>query len=125
MKNKIKHIVFILLCLFLALIAEKAIPHSHIESIGLVIPDWDRDSNEDSSHHEEESESLHYSFYQLSSFDYSFNEIVYIQFFHVNCNQIKRPESIKIADYNILPKVLINILFIVHTYSSKAPPFYC
>ena len=122
MNKKRGHIVFLLLSIFLTVLAEKVIPHSHTEENGIVVPDWDNKHEE--SQEEHDSEELHSSFYQLSTFDYSLGKtdirhIVLLVFI-----QQKVEELPIIPDYNILSKIINSILFLVHTSSSKAPPLY-
>lgn len=121
MRNKIAFYTFILFVLYFGQVLEKAIPHSHIEKSGLIIPDFSGE-NEDSSS-EDDCDSLHTTFYQLSNSAISFDCSIHIQLFIYSCLDYSLINYSVKSDYNILPKVLNSILFIVHTYSSKAPPF--
>ncbi|MBE9467683.1 MAG: hypothetical protein IMY72_05090 [Bacteroidetes bacterium] len=107
--NKKKHIVFILLSLFLSIITERAIPYSHVECAGVVVSDWK--NKKDTPSQDADSKKLHSPFYQLYTFTHSINEkILYnILFFYYNQKIIVEP--VIISDYNIL--------FIVHIYSLK------
>ena len=121
--NKIfKYGALFLLVLYFAQIVEKAIPHSHTEKAGIVLPNFS--GVEDQSDHEKEnSEKIHSSFYQLSLDNISLVCQFSIQLFLHNEIQLKPINEVSKNNYNILPKVLNSILFIIHTYSAKAPPF--
>ncbi len=124
MNKKKRYIVFLLLSIILAIALERAIPHTHIEVNGTVVADWDV-SNDKEPHKEHESEMLHSTFYQPTSFNYSFEIANFSQqLFKIFVEkQIENPPTI--PNYNIIPQQLNSILFVVHLYSSKAPPFYC
>lgn len=121
MRDKIKNITILLLILFLSVVAERMIPHSHIEKDSIIVADFS--DNEDKSH-EEEAENIHSSNFQLSNFNFSFSQTFIITQFLNNSSDNEIIEEQHIEDYNILPKILNTLLFIIHTYSSKAPPFF-
>lgn len=117
--NRKRNIVVLLLCLFCGIIAERAIPHSHIEKDGIIVPDFSSKINKNSN----DAEELHSMFYESVSFDsIDIGTLCIISFLLFNTH-VKFDKQICINNYNILPKIINSILFIVHLYSSKAPPF--
>jgi hypothetical protein len=122
--KKNKYITFFLLILFCGIVIERIIPHSHIEKEGIVIPDFSK-NKEDVHHNEDEnSEKIHNSFYQLATFDNDVTCYFSIQLFLYQEIQLELKNQLCKKDYNILPKILNSILFIIHLYSAKAPPFF-
>jgi hypothetical protein len=125
--KKDKYIAFFLLILFCGIVVERIIPHSHIEKNGIVIPNFSQ-NKEDGHHNEEEnSEKIHNSFYQLETFDSNLSCCYFsIQFFLYKNKEIQLELKNQLCkkNYNILPKILNSILFIIHLYSTKAPPFF-
>lgn len=121
MNRILKYSSILILFLYLGQIAEKVIPHSHHEEDGVISLDFSKETNH-SEDEKEAGEKLHSSFYQLSSDNISINSNLFVQsyFFDEKLSEPIRP--VCNCNYNILPKVLNSILFIIHTYASKAPP---
>ncbi len=115
-----QHIALLLLAIILGLIAERSIPHSHVQVEGRVVPDFTQ--SEDTHNEEQESEHLHASHYlgQHLSLDCTTEEIHTLK--HEDVLHIVLPEAPIHRDYNVLPKALNTLLRILHHYSSKAPP---
>ena len=122
MKGKVKNIAVLLLVLFLSVIAERMIPHSHVEKDNIVVADFS--GNEKDSHHKEEGEQLHSSNFQPTVYSFSFSQSFIISQLLSFCSDDEIIEEKHVENYNILPKVLNTLLFIIHTYSSKAPPVF-
>lgn len=126
MKLKSRIIAFILLSIIVSLIVERAIPHTHHKIGDTIVIDFDENhNNKDSDKHNEHEleEIIHSSVYQISDHKINFSvisEIINIQFFEFKEVQTELPVR---SDFNILPKILNTLLFIINTYSSKAPPF--
>jgi hypothetical protein len=117
--NRKRNLVVFLLCLFCGIIAERAIPHSHIEKDGILVPDFSSKIN----HYSHDAEELHSMYYESVSFDNLDISTPCIVSFLLFDIYVQFDKQICINNYNILPKILSSILFIVHLYSSKAPPF--
>jgi len=111
------------LFLYLGQVAEKVIPHSHHEKEGIITLNFSDEKNH-SDHEDENSEKLHSTFYQLNSVDLFLDCQYCIQLFAYK--EILAESVLKTyrSDYNILPKILSSILFVIHIYSSKAPPLF-
>ena len=114
---------YIFLIIIVSITIEKAIPHHHIEYDGLVLPVFSDDSslsNEDEEEHEEE---VHDNIYIRSNNFYCFNTYSSILLFILSVDIHEYSPNISCSPYNIQPKILSTILFIIHSFSSKSPPF--
>lgn len=128
-----RNIAILLLMLFTSVIAEKAIPHHHVEKDGLLIADFSKrvepkqedqkPAEQKEDEHEAEEESFH-STYLPSELVIGFDvHVVIVK--QILSQNLTLPESrLQTNPYNILPKVLNSILYILHLYSAKAPPFF-
>tara|TARA_R110001583_G_scaffold21807_2_gene82473 strand:+ start:12945 stop:13343 length:399 start_codon:yes stop_codon:yes gene_type:complete len=120
--NKIlKYSSILFLFLYLGQVVEKAIPHSHHENEGIITLNFS-DEKDHSDHEHENSEKLHSTFHQLNSVDLYLDNQFYIQLFTYKQSISETTFKICYSDYNIFPKVLNSILFIIHIHASKAPP---
>ena len=105
--------------LFLSLVVEKAIPHTHTEHHGVILPDFHHEGGEEGH---SDGEELHSSVYQLSHFTFAFQSMC-VSSILVKVSKLEQlPLAIHLANYNLIPKILESILFEIHIYSSKAPP---
>jgi hypothetical protein len=121
MRNILKHSSILILVLFLGQLVECAIPHTHHEKAGIITADFSGDMDA-SDHEDETSEKLHSSFYQNNLENISFSSYASIYLLSYVRTQLKPTETSHNENYNILPKVLNSLLFIIHIYASKAPP---
>ncbi len=122
MYKKRKHIAFLLILLFTSIIAERSIPHTHIEKQGIVLPDFFGNKQSDDLD-EHDSEQLHANFYfpeinaNLSVELLQSDNIIFV------IGKESVPKQIKVNSYNILPKIHNSILTALMLFSPNAPPF--
>ena len=124
MKINKKYIAFCLLTIILSIGIDRTIPHSHIEIGRKVISKFstkDMGSNKQDKH-QCDGEELHSLFYELANFEYSFRLFcLFIINYQLNISDCL-PNNPSIKEYNVIPKILNSILFIIHIYNSKIPP---
>jgi len=122
MKLYLKHISLLLLVLVLSLLAERAIPHSHVEKGDIVVPDF-MTGDDHGTNDEDSGEEIHSSYFQDADFNCSFDLFYLICILGTDYSE-KIAKQVFVRDFEILSKILNARLFVVHTFSSKSPPYF-
>ena len=123
MKLKKKSAVYLLLMLFLTLVGETIIPHTHVEKENMIVPDFSGNDNQNETHDDDDGETLHSSFFHWSDLGISLKPLQKTNIVWRFDDHNVIVKSLSLANYNILPKVLNSQLFVIHICSSKSPPF--
>lgn len=121
MTRKHKNIALFLFVLLSAMILERTIPHVHEINEGMVNIDFSH-QDKDSHDEEEAEEKIHSTVYQLVANDISFSCHTIIKVIQLEIVDFKLLENPQKTNFNILPKILNSIVYLIHYYSSTAPP---
>jgi hypothetical protein len=115
---EIKNIAAFLLILFLSILSERAIPHSHHGDAEAIELDFDCSEKD----HEELEERLHSNIYQISELDFNFEVTGFeiIQF--IDAFELEHYCEPVTYEYNLIPKIKDSTIEVIIHCASKAPP---
>lgn len=116
-----KNIALFLFVILSGILLERGIPHVHEIHEGHTKIDFSHKSDQHENE-EEAEEKIHGSIYQSFENDISFSSPFIHCSFQLEVDEINNYQNPIKNNFNILPKVLNSILFLIKYYSSTAPP---